>query len=306
MNDSFDVQPDPPGFGPPPLAPAPTSRKAVASLVLGILAPFTCALTSIPGVVFGVLAMVDLNRSGARLRGAGMAIAGLILSSLSLILAPAMLLPAIVNVRRTQQSIQSQVNLKNIALAAFAYSTGRGGQLPPAATRSEDGEPLHSWRTLILPYLENQALYETIDLNAPWDDARNEEATGVPLPIYQRPEGFEVIEARTNYFAVVGEGFAFNENSPTLLQDVYDGLSTTILFVEYPPSSTRWAEPEDLTFDEYAEYVLEGAAPSSRGFMVAMVDGSVRFLPRDITREELHALFTVRGGELTEEATLAR
>lgn len=314
MNDHFDPPQGSPGFespnvGPPPLATPPTSKKAVASLVLGILAPLTCALTSIPGVVCGVLAMVDANKSAGRLRGQGMAIAGLILSSVAILFVPisaALLLPAIVNARRMGEEMRSRVNMHQISLALTSYAFAKG-QFPPAAIRSEDGEPLHSWRTALLPYLDRQSLFEAIDFDVAWDDAKNEQATSVPVETYQRSEDFGLIEARTNYFAVVGEGFVFDGGSRTSPDGVKDGASTTILFVEYAPSTTRWAAPEDLSFEGYAEYVLgAGAPPSHRGFRAAMVDGSVRTLPADITREELHALFTIRGRELTEEATLSR
>ena len=48
--------------------------------------------------------------------------------------------------------------------------------LPPAYTVDADGRPLHSWRTLILPYLEQEPLYQTIDLSKPWNDPANAKA----------------------------------------------------------------------------------------------------------------------------------
>ena len=65
--------------------------------------------------------------------------------------------------------MQCMNNLKQIALALHNYSSDYNA-LPPAYTVDVDGKPLHSWRTLILPYLEQQALYETIDMTKPWND----------------------------------------------------------------------------------------------------------------------------------------
>src|SRR5262245_60216991 len=47
-------------------------------------------------------------------------------------------------------------NLKQIGLALHNYHD-KYGALPPAYTVDEDGKPLHSWRTLILPFMEQQA-----------------------------------------------------------------------------------------------------------------------------------------------------
>ena len=46
-------------------------------------------------------------------------------------------------------------NLKQIALALHNYEQAYKA-LPPAYTVDAEGRPLHSWRTLILPYLEEE------------------------------------------------------------------------------------------------------------------------------------------------------
>ena len=71
--------------------------------------------------------------------------------------------------------MQCANNLKQIALALRNYESVYHA-LPPAYTVDAEGKPLHSWRTLILPYLEQQALYDKIDLSKPWDDPANKEA----------------------------------------------------------------------------------------------------------------------------------
>jgi hypothetical protein len=69
-----------PAWGPPP-PPAPTGREgrdglAITSLVLGIIPVFAGIL----GIVFGIVALVRIRRSGRR--GRGLAIAGIVLGSL--------------------------------------------------------------------------------------------------------------------------------------------------------------------------------------------------------------------------------
>jgi hypothetical protein len=58
--------------------------------------------------------------------------------------------------RRTQCMSQ----LRNVSLALQTYATNNGGRLPPAYIADENGAPMHSWRVLLLPYIEQQALYD--------------------------------------------------------------------------------------------------------------------------------------------------
>jgi hypothetical protein len=81
-----DVSPPPPPapLAPPPYAPYPpavvyptTNGLAVASLVAGFL--WVAWFGSILAVIFGHMALGQINRSGGRETGTGMAIAGLVL-----------------------------------------------------------------------------------------------------------------------------------------------------------------------------------------------------------------------------------
>ena len=69
-----------------------------------------------------------------------------------------MMLPAVRSAREPARRNQCKSNLKQIALALQGYAQVHGA-LPPAYTTDADGKPLHSWRTLILPFMEEQRLY---------------------------------------------------------------------------------------------------------------------------------------------------
>src|SRR5262249_27690932 len=58
--------------------------------------------------------------------------------------------------------------LAGLHLALHLYHDAHGG-LPPAVLYSKDGKPLHSWRVLILPHIEESKLYEEFRLDEPWD-----------------------------------------------------------------------------------------------------------------------------------------
>lgn len=66
----------PPHYTPP--APE-TSGKAIASLVLGILGPFTCAILGIVAIPLGHAALGDIRVRRGALVGDGLAKAGIIL-----------------------------------------------------------------------------------------------------------------------------------------------------------------------------------------------------------------------------------
>lgn len=66
-----------PWTGYPPVPVRSTEPLAKASLILGVLAPFMCAATSVPAIITGHMALSRIRRSGDE--GRGMAIAGLVL-----------------------------------------------------------------------------------------------------------------------------------------------------------------------------------------------------------------------------------
>ena len=87
----------------------------------------------------------------------------------------ALLLPAVRFSTAAGRRSDCSNKLKQIALALRAYEA-RFHALPPAYTVDADGKPLHSWRTLILPFLERIDVYRRIDLSKPWNDPANAEA----------------------------------------------------------------------------------------------------------------------------------
>jgi len=126
---------------PPPLpgsAPSKTSAMAVTSLVLGVLGIFTCGITALFGLIFGIIALVKINGSKGTLGGNGLALSGIIVSGIFLLLVPvvsaAMLLPVLAAARERAQTINCVSNEKMLALAVRIYSGEHTDHFPPAAT----------------------------------------------------------------------------------------------------------------------------------------------------------------------------
>src|SRR4051812_39959159 len=74
VDDDYDEDDDRAQPGGPPA----TSGKAVASLILGVLSFCLPVVLGIPALILGILGLRDINRSRGRLRGQGLAIAGII------------------------------------------------------------------------------------------------------------------------------------------------------------------------------------------------------------------------------------
>src|SRR5262245_18722891 len=59
--------------------------------------------------------------------------------------------------------------MRNVSFALQTYATNNEGRLPPAYIADEHGKPMHSWRVLLLPYLEQQALSDKYRFDEPWN-----------------------------------------------------------------------------------------------------------------------------------------
>jgi prepilin-type N-terminal cleavage/methylation domain-containing protein len=97
---------------------------------------------------------------------------------------------------RVARRTQCVNNMKQIALALCQYE-GAYGCLPPVYTTDSTGRPIHSWRALILPYLDQKALYDSIDFTKPWDDPANDNARGSTVPVCRCPEATEACNTTT-------------------------------------------------------------------------------------------------------------
>ena len=81
---------------------------------------------------------------------------------------------AAVSFASTQRRARSdcQGRLRQIALALQCYHDVYKS-FPPAYVADETGKPMHSWRVLILPFLEQKALYDQYRFDEPWDGPNN-------------------------------------------------------------------------------------------------------------------------------------
>jgi len=203
---------------------------------------------------------------------------------------------------RETGSIRCQNNLKNIALAIGQYEQVFKA-LPPARTVDADGRPLHSWRTLILPYLEQEDLYRSIDLTKPWDDPANAAALATPLSIYRCPDAGP--PGTTCYFASTGPDRAMAPDRPRPLAEIADPPGGVLLLFEAEAEADHavpWMTPWDGEPSEFLRAAPYSRPPHGGGSNAAFLDGSVRFLDADTPAEVRRAFATIADGEPVDAA----
>ncbi|MEZ5940788.1 MAG: DUF1559 domain-containing protein [Planctomycetaceae bacterium] len=208
----------------------------------------------------------------------------------------ALLLPARRSSRGAARRMQCKNNLKQIGLALHNYADVYG-TLPPAQTYDENGHVLHSWRTLILPYLDQKALYDRIDLSKPWDDPVNAEIAATSIPVYRCPSA-DMDSNLTTYLAVVGEDCCFHPQRGRNFDEITDGLSNTVAVVEIrDQNAVPWMQPRNEDFNFLRHLTTKPEFSHDHGTQVLLCDGSVRFLSIELDPETGAALSTIAGDD---------
>lgn len=190
-------------------------------------------------------------------------------------------------------------NLKQISLALEEYNEVHG-MFPPAYTLDAEGKRLHSWRTLILPYLDQVPLYESIDLGKPWHDPVNTEALNRIPKVYICPANTNT-GTRTLYLGVGGSGGCFAGSKPRKREEITDKPEETLMVIEvHSDRGVPWMAPIDA--DETLILDVDPKSkwphPQSQSRCAAFVDTRVRALvASETTVADLKRMMTIAGGD---------
>lgn len=187
-------------------------------------------------------------------------------------------------------------NLKQIGLALHNYHDVYKS-FPPAYVADASGRPMHSWRVLLLPFLEQQDLYEAYSFDEPWNGPNNRELLSQVLPVYFCPNQSghgRKSATHTNYVAVVGAVTAWPGGESTSHREINEA-GATILVCEISDRRIPWMKPVDLTHADAMALLtsVDASKPTghvlqsffyewSNGRQVAMADGSVVFIEQGI------------------------
>jgi hypothetical protein len=195
--------------------------------------------------------------------------------------------------RESSSRITGINNLKQIALAMHNYHDANGG-LPAAAICDKKGKPLLSWRVSILPYIEQNELYNQFKLDEPWDSENNKPLIDKMPKTYLLPGTKS--EGKTHYRVFHSNGAVFDLIQQTSFVTITDGTSNTVMVVD-AADAVPWSKPDDIEFDLKMpiEKLLRFTNDKTA---VAFCDGSVRLLKRGVGDKTWRLLIQKADGEV--------
>jgi hypothetical protein len=232
-----------------------------------------------------------------------------------------LLLPAIQASREASRRTVCANNLRQIGIGLSAYHAAHR-QFPVGCVEwrppNDPGKRQLAWSAYLLPFIEESALADMLDLRRPFDSYENATAAATVLPVYlcpSSPRVSPVVEGRgaCDYGGIYGERITSPNDPPkgTMLIDavvtlrrVRDGAAKTLIVAEDSRfSDGQWINGRNI-FDQ--AFAINAAPPYENdirsehagGAHGVMVDGSVHFFAETIELKTLAALCTRAGGEV--------
>jgi hypothetical protein len=204
--------------------------------------------------------------------------------------------------RNRQRSMLPQNRLREIALAMANYNATYDGTFPPPFSVDKNGKPLHSWRVLILAFLEEDGLARRIRLNEPWDSEYNKQFHNQIPDVYHNTTypGSDK-KGETNFCMVVRPDTFGQVNGKGLkISEIKNGTSHTIMLVERQ-TPVCWMAPIDI--EQEKAYLginqdpagIGGKTPG--GVFAAYANAAVKFVKQTTPPEQLKASLTINGGK---------
>jgi RNA polymerase sigma factor (sigma-70 family) len=194
---------------------------------------------------------------------------------------------------RARERMMSMNNMKMIMLAMHNY-LGDKQSFPAKAITGSDGKPKLSWRVALLPYLDQNALYQDFHLDEPWDSPHNKALIARMPEVFTTPIS-PAGEGMTRIRVFEGATTLFRGNEGMKIANILDGTSNTVAIVA-AREAVPWTRPGDLPYEPGQPLpALDDTEPA--GALIGMADGSARFLP--LGNERLwRNLITSNGGEV--------
>lgn len=207
------------------------------------------------------------------------------------VLAGVLVVNGIANIRRSLLLKQTHNDLKWIVMALHSYHDTHG-RFPPAVLRDGNGNPIHSWRSLIrgemANIVETADRFDSYDLSQPWDSQTNQQS------ISDHRFGTYPYQI----LAVVGPNAAWRADGTRSLSEFKDGTGNTILLIAVRNTGAPWHQPVDaMVSDSGRLSVNNRELDLSTDVFVVTADGSVRYAPNGIAPNTMSALLTINAGD---------
>lgn len=309
------------------------SRKAVIALSLGAISVPLAFLALVPSawtkapatlagfasLLYALLAINEIKQSRGRQTGLSWAAAGMVAGLVGMFLAPTLIARMGKRWHRESTRQFTESHLLRMGEGLNRYHDEHGAFPPGGVFRKRLGKGdlrLHGWMTALLPYLGEDALYQQIDQELPFDDPANFPALSVDLPLFfaAGSDRSKIGGLGASHFAGVGGevvddagGYAqagiFGINSHVTRDAVVDGLSQTLAAGQLGGNFPAWGEPENWrVIGRGINRDVEGFGNAlNTGASFLMADGSVRFFSNKVDTQILVRLSTRNGGDKTEQ-----
>jgi hypothetical protein len=200
-----------------------------------------------------------------------------------------------------EQLKDSENNLKQIVLAMHNYLDAHGA-FPSNVNPLGKEKPAVSWRVLLLPYMEEDALYKEYNFEKAWNSEDNKKLIEKLPKVYQPIRVKTKEKGQTFYRGFAGAGALFEPGQKIGIAAITDGTSNTIAVVE-ADEPVVWTKPEDLPFDPKKPLPKLGGLFDGE-FHIALCDGSVRKVKAKFDADILKAMITRNGGEVADANNL--
>jgi prepilin-type N-terminal cleavage/methylation domain-containing protein/prepilin-type processing-associated H-X9-DG protein len=246
-----------------------------------------------------------------------------------------LMLPAVQSAREAARRSACRNNLHQIGIALQSYHSKR--EAFPIGCMDRRNRQI-AWSVFLLPYLEQQAVYEQFNVNVRYSAAENQEATSHVIPTYICPStarwektrsgnvttGFAPATSKaqrgcTDYAGIFGyyirgerpDNGVMIWNRAVSLAQVKDGSSNTLIVAE--DSGRGWAMDGEWA---NGENILQQTGPinvqqnneiwsdHTGGSNGLFCDGSVRFLRASMDLDTLCAICTRARGEVVDPSKL--
>lgn len=175
--------------------------------------------------------------------------------------------------------------------AAFHQLMQKTGSFSPLPAQGSSGL---SWRVHLLPYLNQQRLYNQFALNEPWDSPHNRAL------IPKMPNEYQLLQdtGLTRVRVFTGPGMPFEAGHLVRPEDFIDGVdATALVFVVGPDQAVPWTMPDEEAFD-IGDPLKTLALQKSDPFAVITAGMRVIIATNEGEPQKIAALATARGGEL--------
>lgn len=224
-------------------------------------------------------------RPGLRSRRQVLAIASVMLLGMVVVIPPL--------IQRSRGTGEVQIRcpntLKMIGLALHNYAEAHDA-FPPAYTVDANGRRLHSWRTLILPFMSQPEIYEKLDLSKPWDAPENRKALRMPNRYFHCSVS-DLPRTQTTFLAIVTPDSLIQETSSRPYSAAKGPLAKTVMVIEADEDhAVHWASPYDVDENVLMSFDEDSRVSHSKGMHILLADGSVLKVSDDMPASERRKL----------------